>query len=230
MTFVGILQALGSFGGGLAGRFGLFVAAGLVLLVPALVLGFGCHLLRRARDRAAGSGGVVWRRGAYHAPNHTWLAPRGRGELVVGLDDLARRLLPSVTAVDLPRTGRDVHRGDPVAIVRAGGRTVPVGAPVDGRIVRVNARVRRDPGVVWREPYGAGWLFSVAPADGAYLKFPQDGEAEGWLRAEWARLARVLEDELGLAAADGGALLVPAPAALGDDRWRRVLRTFLFPR
>ncbi|HTN53986.1 MAG TPA: glycine cleavage system protein H [Anaeromyxobacter sp.] len=226
--FIEILEAVGSFVVGTFGRFGLFFLAGLVLVVPAVVIGIVWNAVRARRQHAVEQrGGLAWRRGAYHAPNHTWLAPRHRGELVVGVDDLARRILPSVTAVELPAPGMQVHRGDPVAVLRAGGRTVRLGAPVDGTVLRVNRRVRRDPSLVKQEPYGLGWLFSIAPTDATYMRFPQDAEAEGWLGAEQARLRRFVEGELGLAAADGGELVIPLPSALGEEGWKKVVFAFL---
>jgi glycine cleavage system H lipoate-binding protein len=228
-SFIGALEALGSFLVGLAGRGALFLAGALALAIPALAIAFAWRAVDRRRMRALGqAGGTRYRRGAYHAPNHTWLAPRGGAELEVGIDDLAQRLLPSATSVDLPRPGMQVHRGDPIAVVHAGCRAIRVGAPIDGTIVRVNSKVRHDPDLVKTEPYGRGWLFSVAPADTAYLSLPRDREADHWLRAERARLARLVEDELGLAAADGGELLAPAPSLLGEESWRRVVKIFLY--
>jgi hypothetical protein len=112
-------------------------------------------------------------------------------------------------------------------VVRAGGRTIRVLAPIDGTIVDGNGAVRRDPGLVKREPYGRGWLFGIAPADGSYLTFPHDGDGGGWLRRERERLDRYVEQELGLAAADGGELPPPVPSTLGEEGWRKVLATFL---
>jgi glycine cleavage system H protein len=227
-SFIEALEALGSFLVGLAGRGALFLAGALALALPALAIALVWRAVERRRARSlAEAGGTRYRTGAYYAPNHTWLAPRSRSELEVGIDDLAQRLLPSATAVDLPRPGMQVHRGDPIAVVHAGGRAIRVGAPVDGTILRVNPKVRRDPGLVKTEPYGRGWLFSIAPDGGDYLKLPQDREAGGWLRAERARLAHLVEQELGLAAADGGELLAPAPALLGEEGWRRVVLQFL---
>lgn len=228
-TLMEILEALGTFVVGLGGRFGLFVVAGLALLVPALGIALVIQAVRARAARAVAwsPGELAWRRGAYHAPNHTWLAARGRDELEVGVDDLARRILPSVTAVELPRPGMAVHRGDPIVVLRAGRRTVHIGAPADGTVVRVNKRARRDPDLVHRDPYGSGWLFTLAPADGAYLRYPQDGEAAGWLHSEKVRLNRFVEEELGLAAADGGTLLEPLPSALGEEGWNKVVFAFL---
>lgn len=227
-TFMEILEAVGTFIVGLGGRLGLALVLGLVLVIPAAVLGLGLWWVRARREPAVRlEGGLAWRRGAYHATNHTWLAPRRRGELAVGIDDLARRILPSVTAVELPRPGMFVHRGDPIVILRAGSRAVRLGAPVDGMVTRVNAGARRDPALVMREPYGAGWLFGIAPADGAYLKLPRDAEAARWMDEERTRLDRFLEHELGYAAADGGVPVVPGPSALGEGGWKKLVFAFL---
>lgn len=227
-TFIEVLEAIGSFLVGLAGRSALFLLGALALTLPALLFALARRALeKRDAARLVDAGGTTLRRDAYYAPNHTWLAPLGDGDLEVGLDDLAQRLLPSATCVDLPRTGMHVHRGDPIAVVHAGALAARVTAPIDGVVVGVNRRVRGDPSLVKREPYGAGWLFRLTPEDGGYASFPKDTDAGGWLRSERTRLSRLVEAELGLAAADGGELIAPAPALLGEERWRRVVASFL---
>jgi glycine cleavage system H protein len=223
-TAIAILEALGSFAAGLAGRFGLFLVAALALCAPAFALAFlWLALERRRRPRALP---VV----ARVAPNHTWLERRSRGALRVGLDEIAQRILPSATAVELPARGMAVHRGDPVAVVRAGRRAVRISSPVDGTIVAVNRRVRRDPGLVKSSSYARGWLFVIAPADERWRRLPAGARAEAFLLSERRRLERFVEGELGLAAADGGDLVAPAPALLGEEGWKRVVSAFLAAR
>ena len=65
------------------------------------------------------------------------------------------------------------------------------------------------------------------PADEAWAALPAGDEAETFLRAERRRLARFIDEELGIAAADGGHLVAPAPALLGEDGWKRVVSAFL---
>jgi glycine cleavage system H lipoate-binding protein len=219
-TALEILQVLGSFLVGLAGRAGVFLVAGLALAAPALLLA----LAWRAATARRRSGGATDE--TRLAPNHTWMAPRGR-DVAVGVDEIAERILPSATALELPRAGMEVHRGDPIAVVRAGRRAIRIGAPVDGTIVGVNRRARRNPGLVKEDPYGAGWLFLIAPRDEAWRSFPRGERAREWLAAERRRLAICVEEQLGIAAADGGELLEPAPALLGEEGWRRVVASFL---
>jgi glycine cleavage system H lipoate-binding protein len=145
----------------------------------------------------------------------------------VGVDEIAQRLLPSATALELPAPGMEVQRGDPIAVIRAGRRAIRIGAPVGGRVVAVNRRARRNPAIVKEDPYGAGWLFRLAPRDDGWRSFPGGAGAEAWLAAERRRLALLLEDQLGMAAADGGELVEPGPALLGEEGWKRVVQSFL---
>lgn len=227
-TFNEILQILGAFAVGIAGRTLLFLVGAALLTIPALFLALAINAVRDRRDRVlARVGNLLYREGAYYAPNHTWLAPRSSGDFDVGIDDIARKIIPGSSSVDLPKPGARFHKGDPIAVVRAGGREVMISAPLDGEVTRVNTSVERDPALVREEAYGRGWLFSFAPSDAGYLRFPSGYEAAGWLAREKARLTSFIETELGIAAADGGELTTPVPAALGEEGWRRVVATFL---
>jgi glycine cleavage system H lipoate-binding protein len=217
---ISMLEAVGALVVGVAGRFAVFFLAGLLLVIPAILIALAW--------RAVSARGSAARRAELRfAPGHTWVAPRGRGAVAVGLDAVAERILPSATALELPARGMQVHKGDPIAVVRAGRRAIHVGAPIDGVVVAVNRRVRRDPTLVKQEPYGRGWLFAIAPRDDSWKKLPTGPAGEAWVAAEQRRLARFVEEELGLAAADGGELLAPAPALLGEEGWRRVVASFL---
>lgn len=220
-TVTTILEALGSLVAGLAGRFGLFLVAGLALALPALLLALlWLAIVRRRSPIELGSRARI-------APNHTWIEPRRGGTLRVGVDEIAQGILPSATAVELPRPGMVVHRGDPIAVIRAGRRLVRVGAPVDGTVTAVNGRVRRNPALVKDAPYRDGWLFALAPADQGWTQLPTGLAADTFLLSERRRLARFIEEELGMAAADGGLLVGPAPALLGEEGWKKVVGAFL---
>jgi glycine cleavage system H lipoate-binding protein len=221
-TVIEILEALGTFLVGVAGRFGVFLAAGLALVVPALV----AALVWRAIDRRRRPADELTLE-ARVAPGHTWLEPARDGSLKIGVDEIASAILPSATAVDLPRPGMVVHRGDPIAIIHAGKRAVRIAAPADGVVERVNGRLRRNPSLVKDEPYRRGWLFAIAPDGDDWKRLPAGLRADTFILAERRRLARFVEEELGLAAADGGELVAPAPALLGEEGWRKVVAAFL---
>lgn len=149
------------------------------------------------------------------------------GTLELGIDDLAQRLLPSVTAVELARPGTVVQRGETIATLHGAGRTVRITSPISGSIAGVNAAVLRDPGLMKRDGYGRGWLVAVAPADASFADLPNGDEAESWLRAEAARWSRFVEERLGFAATDGGELIAPAPWLVDETGWSELTEAFL---
>jgi glycine cleavage system H protein len=225
-----ILQSAGVFLGGILARFGVFLAMIALFAIPALALALAMRAAERRREKRLGLrsvGGVLFRPGLVYAPGHTWLQPRIGGALELGVDDLANRLLPAVSAVELPRAGTQVARGETIATISGGGREVRVRAPVPGVIAGVNAAVVRDPGLVKREGYGRGWLVAISPADGSWASLPHGDSAESWMRREATRWNRFLEDQLGFAAADGGELMAPAPWLIGDAGWRALAAAFL---
>ena len=226
-----MLRAIGVFLGGMIAREAFFIAAAAVLVVPALLIALVLHQMAQWRDKAHGLkriAGLSFRSDAFYAPGHTWLHRReGGGTLELGVDDLAQRLVPSVTAVDLPEIGATVARGETIAVLHAGGRAVRIQAPVAGTISGVNAAVLSDPGLVKREGHGRGWLVTFKPADPSFADLPKGDAAEGWLKLEAARWSRLVEDRLGFAAADGGHLVAPGPALLGEEDWKKLTKAFL---
>lgn len=229
-TLIEILQSVGVFFTGLLARFGVFLLMVAAVALPAVAIALVVRAVQSRRERALGLrrvAGLLFRPDLSYAPGHTWLHRRKGGALELGLDDLAQRLLPSVTAVELPRPGTVVERGQPIAMLHGGGRAVSIPAPIAGTVAGVNAAVLRDPALVKRDGYGKGWLVAMTPADASWEALPRAQEAESFLRKEAARWSRFFEERLGFAAADGGELVVPAPWVVGEEGWKALTAEFL---
>jgi len=224
------IATFGVFIVGLALRALAFVAILAALSAPLLLLIGGVEGLARVRRRLLGVqklGHLFWRPGLFYAPGHTWIEPTRGRSLKIGVDDLAQRLLPGRARVSLPSPGTVVRRGDPVTTVRADGEETWIPSPVSGTVTAVNRAIGRDPSLLHRDPYVRGWLFRVRPSDTAYEELPRAEPARRWFVSETLRLERMLERELGYAAADGGELVLPAHALLGAGRWRQLTDAFL---
>ena len=228
-----ILQGAAIFAAGLLVRLLLLIAFVAVALAPILA-GWGLYrvverTIRRLKARRLGLvevGGLVLAERRQYAPTHAWLEET-RGRLRVGLDGLAGHLLHGVTAVQLPQPGSMLAKGRAAVTVACGARTAIIPSPVTGTVVAVNPAVLRRPSLMLSSPYGRGWLFAVRPASDTYRSFPTGAQARDWFQTDETRLAHFLENELGLAAADGGELVLPPPALLSEDQWHRAVSSFL---
>ncbi len=211
----------------------LVAAALLALIVAPLALFFlGAERVARWRERAQGlvrDGSLLWRRGLYYASGHTWLGEQGDGSLRVGLDDIAQRVLPGVRVLRMAPVGTDLRRGDELATLEVGDHRLPLAAPTGGRVVSINERVAREPGLIHRDPYRRGWIAAIAPHTREFESWPTGERAHGWLRREDHRLNGFLEMELGIAAADGGEWLVPPTAMMTGAQFEALRRGFLTP-
>lgn len=100
----------------------------------------------------------------YLVEKHVWARPED-GLVVVGLTDVAQNLAKSIISVTLKRTGRKLARGKSLGTVESGKWVGPVPAPVAGEISAVNEALTTDPGLLNRDPYGAGWIAKLAADD-----------------------------------------------------------------
>jgi hypothetical protein len=98
---------------------------------------------------------------------------------------------------------------------------------MDGTVTRINRLLQRDPERLSKDPYLRGWLVRLRPASGDLREYLRDDLARRWFQGEGARLARLLEEEMGVAAADGGQPLVALEKALTPAQWERLSDRFL---
>ncbi len=229
-TFIDILQSAGVFLGGLAVRLLFFLVGLAAVAVPVLAVFYAIQGLRSVRRRREGAeiiGGIRVLPRRRYAPGHLWLGRRPFRGLRVGLDDLAQRLFPDLTRVELPTPGHLLQKGEPAICLRSEGREAWIPSPIAGLVVAVNHAVERMPALLNTSPYRDGWLFAMRPATGAHRRFPSGSSARRWFRSEEDRLRVTLEHELGLATADGGQLVEHPATLLSKERWEDVVTSFL---
>jgi len=91
---------------------------------------------------------------------------RVEGEVArIGITDYAQKMLRDVVGVELPRQGAKVKRGQSVAVIESIKATAEVYTPVTGTVVEVNERLRDEPELVNKDPYGGGWIIAVKMDD-----------------------------------------------------------------
>ena len=100
--------------------------------------------------------------------DHEWI--RVDGDVgAVGITDYAQGQLGDVVFVELPEIGRQVAKGDEVAVVESVKAASEVYAPIGGEVVAANDALTDQPGLVNQAPLGDGWFFKLRLSDPAEL-------------------------------------------------------------
>lgn len=224
-----VIENAGILVAGLAVRFAIAIALLAILvalLLPFVYAGEGIRRMWRHAAGYASVGGLTWRSGTYYSPAHSWLRVRA-GQLRMGLDDLAGRLLRSVETIRFPSVGADLNVGDALLTLAVGNRGVVIPSPVQGTVTRVNRSLLERPQAIIDDPYGRGWLVEIYPANQQFREMKRDNEARQWMSGEAARLSHALEHATGILAADGGELVVPSHLLIGEEQRLALERQFL---
>ncbi len=99
---------------------------------------------------------------AYTA-EHEWIDTADPA--TVGVTAHAADALGDVVYVDLLQVGRVVAPGEVFGEIESTKSVSDLYAPAGGEVVEVNDGLGDDPGLVNRDPYGAGWLIRLRVTD-----------------------------------------------------------------
>lgn len=98
-----------------------------------------------------------------YTPQHEWLLVEG-DTVTVGITQFAADALGDVVYIDLPQVGTPVSAGTVVGEIESTKSVGELFAPVDGTITAANHAVVDSPDLVNTDPFGEGWLVTVAVA------------------------------------------------------------------
>ncbi len=99
-----------------------------------------------------------------YTKEHEWVRVEG-GIVRIGITDFAQDALGDVVYVDLPEVGGALVADQPFGEVESTKSVSDVFSPLSGTIVERNPLVDDHPELVNEQPYGDGWLVTVAPDD-----------------------------------------------------------------
>jgi glycine cleavage system H protein len=108
--------------------------------------------------------------------DHEWLRAQG-ASWRVGITQFAVDQLGDITLVDLPKEGDTVTKGQRFGTVESVKSVSDLYAPVTGKVIAVNAKLKDAPEEVNADPYGKGWMIEIAAADKAEVDALMDADA-----------------------------------------------------
>lgn len=103
--------------------------------------------------------------GVRYLESHEWARKETDGTITVGITEYAQDQLGDVVFVELPEVGRQVEKGEQVAVVESVKTASDIYTPVSGEITEVNGALEDAPENINDAPFEAGWMFRVRPSD-----------------------------------------------------------------
>ncbi|OED36389.1 glycine cleavage system protein H [Chromatiales bacterium (ex Bugula neritina AB1)] len=112
-----------------------------------------------------------------YTQSHEWVRLNDDGSVTVGITDHAQEQLGDLVFVETPEVDSEVESEDAVAVVESVKAASDIYAPISGTISDSNSALADEPELVNSDPYGGGWLYSMAPSDGTEIEQLMDHEA-----------------------------------------------------
>jgi len=102
----------------------------------------------------------------YYTKEHEWVRIDDE-KATVGISDHAQEQLGDITYVDLPAAGKRVEHSGTLATIESVKAASDIYAPVGGTVAEANSTLGDHPELVNKDPYGAGWICTLAGVDKA---------------------------------------------------------------
>ncbi|MEK6806472.1 MAG: glycine cleavage system protein GcvH [Pseudomonadota bacterium] len=102
-----------------------------------------------------------------YVKSHEWVKKQADGTLLVGITDHAQGALGDLVFVEVPKPGRKVAAGEACAVVESVKAASDVYAPIAGEVIEGNPALANAPETLNSDPYGAGWMWKLKPANAA---------------------------------------------------------------
>lgn len=109
----------------------------------------------------------------YYTEDHEWVEVDGDTG-TVGISEYAQSQLGDIVFVETPDEGKEVGKGDDIAVVESVKAASDVYSPVSGTVIEGNAALADTPELVNEDPEGDGWFFKLTLSDPSELESLMD--------------------------------------------------------
>jgi glycine cleavage system H protein len=106
----------------------------------------------------------------YDVDNHIWYREQPDGNVQLGMTAVATAMAGKLVAYTPKKVGRSVDAGKSCATVESGKWVGPAKSAAAGTVAAVNEALADKPALANEDPYGAGWLVVLKPAEWAAVR------------------------------------------------------------
>lgn len=175
--------------------------------------------------------------GVFISRNHLWTFLQKTGTALLGLDDFLIHVTGKVRVNYLKRPGETIKKGELVAEILKEDRKLSIFSPLTGKVISSNTRLTEQGEILPGDPYEAGWLYTVKPANWLTetRSFHFADEAVNWFKREMERyrefltasLSRNVQEVSYTIMQDGGVIASESLSYLPHDSWKEFEKEFM---
>ncbi len=100
-----------------------------------------------------------------YVKTHEWIKKLPDGSVLIGITDHAQNALGDLVFVEVPKPGRKLKADEACAVVESVKAASDVYAPIAGEVIEGNPKLADAPETLNSDPYGAGWMWKMKPAN-----------------------------------------------------------------
>lgn len=165
--------------------------------------------------------------------NHWWVRPIGLNLFRLGIETGLARALQGVRGIVLPQLEQSLREGQTCVWIILDGGTVPLEAPLNGSVKKLNNELLSRPSLFSLQPFQDGWLYEIeaddAESQASYLMTadearPHYASDQNRFLTSLTSAIRGKRSQVGLTLADGGEKLQNLIAILGSARYIALIR------
>jgi len=104
-----------------------------------------------------------------YTAEHEWVRDANDGHVQIGITDFAQEQLGDVVYVELPKVGASLSAMQPFGVVESVKAASDLYSPLTGTVIAINPALADTPELVNTDPYGEGWMITLAPSAPAEL-------------------------------------------------------------
>lgn len=98
--------------------------------------------------------------GLYYSKSDEWLKVE-KDMVTIGISDYAQEQLGDIVYIEEIKTGKTIQKGDVLTTVESVKAVSDVYTPISGEVIEVNQKLRDEPTVINKDPYGEGWIAEI---------------------------------------------------------------------
>ncbi len=103
--------------------------------------------------------------GVFISPGHCWVSMEQDGNVKVGIDDFAKKLIGKIDSIEFPNLGMVVKNGQALFTVKQENKTITFNSPISGKVIKINKPLQYDIELLNVTPYDSNWICTIDAED-----------------------------------------------------------------